>query len=266
MPLRQVTVRTVILAPHHRGLVGRVPVLFPDSLEERREPDIVPVKTEVEAVHEPRRLVSDDLAVAGVTDTVLAAVNVAVAVQVLVLGVTETGLVVLRGPDEGVEIGLSGSLGASLGGVDRRLVLPETVRDEAPQLADPHALVVVAGKGLVGVVIQVLQLVVVLVDDRVVVGQGGPDVVIERLAAEVEGVLPAEGHLEAIGREVGVVALRRCGSEHIRDGRTGNDHVGRTADIVVSRTGETTVQEAEVDTAVVSRSGLPGKVLGQGRG
>ena len=207
MPLREVTVRTVVLSPHCGSLVGRIPVLLAHALEERGEPEVVPVSVEGEAVHVAGILVTDDLTVARIVDGVLAAVDVAVAVQVLVLGVTQAGLVVLGGPDERVEILLARGLGAGLGGVDGRLVLPETVGDEAPELTHPHALVVVAGEGLVGVGGEGLLGVVVLVDDRVVVGQGGPDAIAERLAAEVKTILPGQADLETVGGKVGVVAL-----------------------------------------------------------
>ena len=165
MPLGKVVVRTVVLSPEHGRLIGGEPVLFSDTLEEGGSPNPVPVNREVEAVHEAGVLVTDDPTVTRVINLVLAAVDVAVAVEVLELDVTGIDRVGLGGLHQGVVVLLTGGLRASDGGVNLGLGLPETVGGEAPELAHPHALVVVAGEGLVGGVDKVLVGVVVLVYD-----------------------------------------------------------------------------------------------------
>ena len=87
-----------------------------------------------------------DDSVTGITDLVLAAVDIAVSVKVLELDIARIDGIGLGCLHDRVIVLLAGFLNLDHGRIDVSLVLPEAVGDEAPEFTDPHSLIVVTGK------------------------------------------------------------------------------------------------------------------------
>ena len=127
----------------------------------------------------------------------------------------------------------------------------ESAGPVAPDFPEGHALVIVLGKGLFRIV--------VARNLGSVVAERDPDIVVERITAQLEAVPPSELQFITDGPQVGAGLGRRrtigCGQ---RD--AGRQHVLGVADITLRREGETIAEEGEIDTEVLVNGGLPGEI------
>ena len=235
-----------------------------DALEEHGHVDAGPGSTQVDAEIVTGLAVADDLVITAVVHLLGAPVDDTVFVEVSELhvagaesGRARNGIDGTRaGVDDAVHLGLVH--GGGPGG--RGLVGREQAQDVVtPDVTVLLALPVVLREELVGVV--------EAGDVGNVVAEQHAGVIEERLAAQHEGILPADVELVTHGTEVGDILLRGAavtvgGGEHL----AGGEHVLGVTDIAFCREVEAAVQEGQVDTRVLLDGTLPGQAGGNRSG